>query len=49
MWKTSIWEPYFFRDKLFGISENSNVGIIQDKSIIKNKIFNWIRGNFFIY
>ena len=24
------------------------LGIIQDKSIIKNKIFNWIRGNFFI-
>ena len=36
------------RDKLFGKSENSNVGIIQDKSSLKNKIFNWIRGNLFI-
>ena len=48
VWKTSIWEPYNFRDKLFGRSENSNAGIIQDKSTLKNKIFNWIRGNVFI-
>ena len=48
VWKTSIWEPYSLRDKLFGRSENSNAGIIQDKSSLKNKIFNWIRGNFFI-
>ena len=48
VWKTSIWEPYSLRDKLFGKSENSNVGIIQDKSSLKNKIFNWIRGNLFI-
>ena len=48
VWKTSIWEPYSLRDKLFGRSENSNAGIIQDKSSLKNKIFNWIRGNLFI-
>ena len=24
VWKTSIWEPYSLRDKLFGRSENSN-------------------------
>ena len=48
VWKTSIWEPYSFRDKLFGKSENSNAGIIQDKTSLKNKIFNWIRGNVFI-
>ena len=48
VWKTSIWEPYSFRDKLFGKSENSNAGIIQDKTSLKNKIINWIRGNVFI-
>ena len=48
VWKTSIWEPYSLRDKLFGRSANSNAGIIQDKSSLKNKIFNWIRGNVFI-
>ena len=48
VWKTSIWEPYSLRDKLFGRSENSNAGIIQDKYSLKNKIFNWIRGNLFI-
>ncbi len=48
VWKTSIWEPYSIRDKLFGRSENSNAGIIHDKSSLKNRIFNWIRGNIFI-
>ena len=48
IWKSPIWEPYSLKDKLFGKSENSNAGIIQDKSSVKNKIFNWIRGNIFI-
>ena len=48
VWKTPIWEPYTLRDKLFGKSESTNAGIIQDKSSTKNKIMNWVRGNLFI-
>jgi len=48
IWKTPIWEPYTLKEKLFGKSESSNAGIIQDKSSTKNKIMNWVRGNFFI-
>jgi glycosyltransferase involved in cell wall biosynthesis len=48
VWKTPIWEPYSLKDKLFGKSESSNAGIIQDKYSVKNKIMNWVRGNIFI-
>jgi glycosyltransferase involved in cell wall biosynthesis len=48
VWKTPIWEPYTLRDKLFGKSESTNAGIIQDKSSTKNKLQNWVRGNIFI-
>ena len=48
IWKSPIWEPYTLKEKLFGKSESSNAGIIQDKSSTKNKIMNWVRGNLFI-
>ena len=48
VWTTPIWEPYSLKDKLFGKSESSNAGIIQDKYSVKNKIMNWVRGNIFI-
>ena len=48
VWKTPIWEPYSLKDKLFGKSESSNAGVIQNKYSIKNKIMNWVRGNIFI-
>ena len=48
VWKSSIWEPYSLKEKIFGKSESSNSGIIQEKSSTKNQILNWIRGNIFI-
>ena len=48
VWKTPIWEPYSIKNKLFGKSSGDNAGIIQDKSSVKNKLMNWIRGNIFI-
>jgi len=48
VWKSPIWEPYSLKEKIFGKSESSNAGIIQDKSSTKNQILNWIRGNIFI-
>lgn len=48
LWKTPIWEPYSLKDKLFGKSESSNAGVIQNKYSTKNKIMNWVRGNLFI-
>ena len=48
VWKTPIWEPYKLKDKLLGKSESSNTGIIQEKTSTKNKMLNWVRGNFFI-
>jgi len=48
VWKTPIWEPYSLKDKLFGKSESSNAGVIQNKYSTKNKIMNWVRGNLFI-
>ena len=48
VWKTPIWEPYSIKNKLFGKSSVDNAGIIQDKSSIKNKLMNWVRGNIFI-
>tara|TARA_B100001741_G_scaffold53490_1_gene41328 strand:+ start:5664 stop:6938 length:1275 start_codon:yes stop_codon:yes gene_type:complete len=46
--KSSIWEPYSLKEKIFGKSESSNAGIIHDKSSARNQILNWIRGNIFI-
>ena len=46
--KSSIWEPSSLKEKIFGKSESSNAGIIQDKSSARNQILNWIRGNIFI-
>ena len=48
VWKSPIWEPYTLKDKLLGKSESSNAGIIQEKTSTKNKMLNWVRGNFFI-
>ena len=48
VWKTPIWEPYTLKEKLFGKSESSNAGVIQNKYSLKNKIMNWVRGNLFI-
>ena len=36
------------KNKLLGKSESSNTGIIQDKTSIKNKVINWVRGNIFV-
>ena len=49
IWKSPIWEPYAFKDKLFGKgSEFQSAGIITNKKLLKNKMLNWVRGNVFI-
>ena len=49
VWKTPIWEPYMLKDKLFGKVERSqSAGVISNKKSLKNKAFNWVRGNVFI-
>ncbi len=49
VWKTSIWEPYSLKDKLFGKGKKSqSAGVISDKKSLKNKVLNWVRGNVFI-
>jgi len=49
VWKTPIWEPYTFKDKLFGKGERSqSAGVISNKKSLKNKVLNWVRGNVFI-
>jgi glycosyltransferase involved in cell wall biosynthesis len=49
IWKTPIWEPYALKDKLFGKgSESQSAGVITNKKSLKNKVFNWVRGNVFI-
>jgi len=49
IWKTSIWEPYALKDKLFGKgSESQSAGVITNKKSLKNKVLNWVRGNVFI-
>ncbi|MDB0027531.1 glycosyl transferase family 1, partial [Flavobacteriales bacterium] len=49
VWKTSIWEPYTLKDKLFGKGERSqSAGVITNKKSFKNKLLNWVRGNVFI-
>tara|TARA_B100000902_G_scaffold38873_1_gene46244 strand:+ start:1882 stop:3159 length:1278 start_codon:yes stop_codon:yes gene_type:complete len=47
--KNPIWEPYSIKDIFFGNSSKSeSAGVISNKDSIKNRIFNWIRGNIFI-
>ncbi len=49
IWKTPIWEPYVFKDKLFGKgNKNQSAGIVSNKKSLKNRALNWIRGNIFI-
>ncbi len=49
IWKKAIWEPYALKDKLFGKgSRSQSAGVISNKSSLKNKVLNWIRGNVFI-
>ncbi len=49
IWKKAIWEPYSLKDKLFGKgSRSQSAGVISNKSSLKNKVLNWIRGNVFI-
>ena len=49
IWKTPIWEPYAFKDKLFGKgNKNQSAGVISGKKSLKNKALNWVRGNMFI-
>jgi glycosyltransferase involved in cell wall biosynthesis len=49
IWKTSIWEPYSLKDKIFGKGgESQSAGVISDKKSLKNKVLNWVRGNVFI-
>ena len=49
IWKTPVWEPYGLKDKLFGkAGKSQSVGVISNKKSLKNKLLNWVRGNFFI-
>ena len=49
IWKTSIWEPYALKDKIFGKGGKSqSAGVISNKKSLKNKVLNWVRGNVFI-
>ena len=49
IWKAPIWEPYLFKDKLFGKGANvQSSGIILNNNSFKNRLLKWIRGNFFI-
>ena len=49
IWKNDIWEPYYLKNRLFGNGEKEqNAGIITRNKSLKNKLLNWIRGNFFI-
>jgi len=49
IWKTSVWEPYALKDKLFGkAGKSQSAGVISNKKSLKNKVLNWVRGNVFI-
>ena len=49
VWKSKIWEPYSLKEKIFGkASESQSAGVVSAKKSIKNRFFNWIRGNLFI-
>lgn len=47
--KFPIWEPYSLKDYLFGKSKKLQIsGTFSNRKSLKNKLFNWIRGNLFI-
>ena len=47
--KLPIWEPYSFKDKLFGKDKKSQTsGLISKENTFKDKLLNWVRGNLFI-
>ena len=47
--KLPIWEPYRLKDILFGKGiKAQSAGVIPDKTLFKNKLLNWLRGNIFI-
>ena len=49
IWKTSVWEPYALKDKLFGkAGKSQSAGVISNNKSLKNKLLNWVRGNIFI-
>ena len=49
IWKTSIWEPYALKDKIFGKGgESQSAGVVSNNKSLKNKVLNWVRGNVFI-
>ena len=49
IWKTPVWEPYALKDKLFGkAGKSQSAGVIPNKTSLKNKVLNWVRGNVFI-
>ncbi len=49
IWKTPVWEPYALKDKLFGKEGKSqSAGVISNNKSLKNRLLNWVRGNFFI-
>ena len=49
IWRNPVWEPYAIKDKLFGkAGKNQSAGVISNKKALKNKLLNWVRGNFFI-
>ena len=50
VWKTSIWEPYTLKDKLLGKGKKhiQTSGVILDQKSFRNRLLNWVRGNFFI-
>ncbi len=48
IWKFPIWEPYIIKDKIFGKSATQSSGVISNNNSILNRLFKWIRGNFFI-
>ena len=49
IWKLPIWEPYALKDMLFSKGGKSqSAGVISNKTSLKNKVLNWVRGNAFI-
>ena len=49
IWKTPVWEPYALKDKLFGkAGKSQSAGVISNNKSLKNRLLNWVRGNFFI-
>lgn len=49
IWKYPIWEPYNFKNKLFGKNNKTqSAGVVQKNKSFKSRLMLWIRGNFFI-